>query len=44
MWNLKKDRERTYLHNRNRLIDFENLWLQKGQKWGVMDWGFGIDI
>ena len=37
MWNLKKWYKRTYLQNRNRVTDVENIWLPggKGINWKI---------
>ena len=45
MWNLKIQYKRTYLQNRNRLIQKTILWLPNGIAVGQGDnWEFGINI
>ena len=41
-----KRTQRTYLHNWNRLTDFEKFMVTKGDRWrwGGMGWGFGIEM
>ena len=45
MWNLKIGYKWTYLHNINRLIDFEKkLKVTKGNRWLGEDWGCEIGM
>ena len=46
MWNLREIKDANELVCRtNRLTDFKNkLIFTKGEKWGGMDWEFGIGI
>ena len=45
MGNLKKGYKGTYLHDRNRLTNFEKHMVTIGDRWGWgMDWGFKIGI
>ena len=42
MQNLKKGYKQTYLQNRNRLTDFENLMLAMGDRWAVQTRDLGL--
>ena len=46
MWNLKKEITNELISRKDRLTDFENFMVTKGDRWGMggMDWGFGIGI